>query len=340
MSNWLVLGEGLVDLMDGEEMPEEDVRELKRSQEVSGQWFDTCTVEGYDLSWSKQKRLLSNSSFHRKPVEVQKGASTSVDFFFTKEKQLTWGCYEFLPLEVYDWFIDDLLQEWGETRAYPSLADCPKPPTSLDTGSPYAPVDGDGDDYSWVGLEYTSRIVPLPYRVRRPTKLAFFLRCLHQPTGASGCGDEFFLLRDSLAIHELREMSEEEKVFLRFAIRRLFANIETGRFITQPEFRTHIPKKKVVLSDFFSNQSALTRSGAPNWDTNHSLWGGEFDVTSTRTFPYRGVVVLRAVSDLVEEAPHQTDTSLALNRPVPGTSIPQSVHLAVVGSGVPLYNPV
>lgn len=37
--------------MYGEDMPEEDVRELKRSQEVGGQWFDDCTLEGYRADW-------------------------------------------------------------------------------------------------------------------------------------------------------------------------------------------------------------------------------------------------------------------------------------------------
>lgn len=51
-------------------MPEEGVRELRRSQDVVDEWFDPCTLVGYDSTWASQLGDSADSSFCRTPSRL------------------------------------------------------------------------------------------------------------------------------------------------------------------------------------------------------------------------------------------------------------------------------
>lgn len=215
-----------------------------------------------------------------------------VDLFYTKENQLSWFPDEPLGEEVYDHYVDDLSEEWVDSRTYASRDEYWVVHEPTHPPSPYSHPDGSGDDYPWSGVQETYCTVPLPRRVRTPTKSAFFVRCLHQPAGASLCGDEFFTLRDSLIVHEIREMCEEEKAFLRFALRRLKANRETNRYIRQPEFRFFSPKDSDITNSFFS-EDLPTPVGCSEelvyHRPNQPLEDFEFDPYNLQAVPYRSL---------------------------------------------------
>lgn len=292
-------------------MPEEDVREMKRSQEVSEQWFDACTLVGYDYEWEGLLRSENFDTFYREPLDITYSINihkgNPVDYFYTKEHQLTWWYYEFISEEVYDWYVDGISEEVGAASEFPSTGGYWDNCQDRGAHNPYDAVDEDGDEYPWTGIEQTTCIVPLPYRVRRPTKLAFFVKCLHQPTGASLCGDEFFALKDSLALHEMREFGdEEERIFLRFAIRRLRANIQTPRFAKQLAFSAHRIRASEVLQDFFCEHlPQVPPTEVPGCETplfrTKSYWSdSEIDASRLRSVPYRGLLFNREFLELVE----------------------------------------
>lgn len=149
------------------------------------------------------------------------------------------------------------------------------------------------DDLPWGGLEIHRGTVPLPYRVRTPTKTAFFLRWAHQPTAASECGIEFSLLRDSLELVEPRKVSDREELLLCVSVRRALETAEVRRRAHRDNYGSLPYCYGEGLCNFFEGSSlglchfAMPRRPTPAYVTH-------------RGFAYRGVLSFRGCVSIIE----------------------------------------
>lgn len=149
------------------------------------------------------------------------------------------------------------------------------------------------DDLPWGGLEINRGYVPLPFRVRTPTKVAFFLRWAHQPTDASECGTEFSLLRDSLELVEPRKVSDKEEILLCVSVRRALETAEVRRRAHRDNYGSLPYCYGEGLCNFFDGSSLeLCHYAMPYRPTPPHV--------THRGFAYRGVLSFHGCVDIIE----------------------------------------